>query len=170
MMNEKDELKKATAIHNFVKSNYTWNENNGYYGENGLRELIKTKTGNCGDLNLMLLNMFRSSGMKAYPVLISTIKNGSVNVTFPNVGNFNYFIVCTEINGKYYLYDATSKQSAEGILPSRVWNNTGLLLKDDKAEVISVNNIKMSYNYLTTKAKINVSCDFNDTQTRQSIW
>ncbi len=169
MLSEKDELKRAGSIHHFVKNNYTWNENNGFYGENGLKDLIRNKTGNAGDMNLLLLNMFRSSGLKAYPVLISTVKNGQVNVTFPNVGNFNYFVVCTEINGKYYLYDSTSKQSSEGILPSRVWNNTGLLLKDDKAEVISLNNLKMAYNYHTTKAKINedgtVSGSYEDKDT-----
>ncbi|KQT18401.1 transglutaminase [Chryseobacterium sp. Leaf404] len=152
---EKEELKRAQLIHSFVKNNYTWNESNGYFAENGVKNLIKTKTGNCGDLNLMLLGMLRSSGIKAYPILVSTIKNGNVNITFPNVGNFNYVIICAEISGKSYLFDATSRQSSEGILPSRVWNNTGLILRDDKAEVISLNNIKMSYNYLTTKAKIN---------------
>jgi len=155
VISEKDEFNKAKLIHHFVKSNYTWNGNNGYYAENGIKDMIKSKTGNCGDLNLMLLSMLRSSGIKAYPILISTIKNGSVNITFPNVGNFNYVIVCAEIGGKSYLFDATSKQSAEGILPTRVWNNTGLILKDDRAEVISINNIKMSYNYLSAKATIN---------------
>ena len=115
--------------------------------ENGLKELAKTKTGNTGDLNLMLINMLRSENLKAYPILISTVGNGFVNLTFPNVGNFNYVIAAVEINKNVYLYDATSKQSKEGILPSRVWNSNGLLLRDDKAEVISLNNIKTTLFY-----------------------
>lgn len=152
---EKDELKKVNSIFDFVKNTYTWNHTAGFYTENGLKELAKTKTGNTGDLNLMLINMLRSENLKAYPILISTVGNGFVNLTFPNVGNFNYVIAAVEINKNVYLYDATSKQSKEGILPSRVWNSNGLLLRDDKAEVISLNNIKTSYSTHTTKAKIN---------------
>ncbi|WP_228446732.1 transglutaminase domain-containing protein [Chryseobacterium sp. 3008163] len=152
---EKDEVKKANAIFDFVKNSYTWNETNGFYAETGIKELAKTKTGNTGDLNLMLINMLRSQGIKTYPILISTVRNGYVNLTFPNIGNFNYVIVAAEINKNIYLFDATSKQSKEGILPGRVWNSNGLLLRDEKAEIISLNNIKESYNSHTTKAKIN---------------
>lgn len=152
---ETDEMKKANAVLDFVKNTYTWNETNSFYTEVGLKELIKTKTGNAGDLNLMLINLMRNAGLKTYPILISTVRNGSVNLTFPNIGNFNYVIAAVEINKNMHLFDATSKQSREGILPARVWNNNGLLLKDDKAEVISINNIKSSHNSHTTKAKIN---------------
>ncbi|CAD7796606.1 hypothetical protein CHRY9390_00029 [Chryseobacterium aquaeductus] len=151
---EKDELKKASSIFDFVKNSYTWNENNGIYTENGVRDLIKTKTGNTADINLTLINMLRSQGLKANPILISTVKNGFVNLTFPNIGNFNYVIAAVEIDKIVYLFDATSKQSKEGILPGRVWNSNGLLLKDDKAELISLNNIKSSHSFHTTKAKI----------------
>jgi len=152
---EKDELKKANAIFDFVKNSYTWNQTYGFYTENGIRDLVKTKTGNTGDLNLMLINMLRAEKLKAYPILISTVKNGFVNLTFPNIGNFNYVIAAVEIGKDVYLFDATSKQSKEGILPGRVWNSNGLLLRDEKAEVISLNNIKKSYSTHTTKAKIN---------------
>lgn len=152
---EKDQIKKANAIFDYVKNNYTWNRTRGFYTENGLKELAKTKTGNTGDLNLMLINMLRSQGITTYPILISTVGNGAVNLTFPNIGNFDYVIAAAEIDKQIYLFDATSKQSKEGILPSRVWNNNGLLLRDNKAEVISLNNITMSYSTHTTKAKIN---------------
>jgi transglutaminase-like putative cysteine protease len=152
---EKDEMKKANAVFDFVKNSYTWNETNGFYAETGIKELTKTKTGNTGDLNLMLINLMRSAGLKTYPILISTVRNGHVNLTFPNIGNFNYVIAAVEIGKNTYLFDATSKQSKEGILPARVWNSNGLLLRDDKAELISLNNIKGSYNSHTTKAKIN---------------
>ncbi|MBW8523055.1 DUF3857 and transglutaminase domain-containing protein [Chryseobacterium chendengshani] len=154
ILEEKDELKKANLIFDFVKTSYTWNNTTGFYTENGIKELAKTKTGNTGDLNLMLINMLRSQGIKAYPILISTVKNGMVNLTFPNIGNFDYVIAAAELGKNIYLFDATSKQSKEGILPGRVWNSNGLLLRDDKAEVISLNNIKPSYSSHTTKAKI----------------
>lgn len=152
---EKDQHKKANLLFDFVKNSYTWNERNGFRTDNGIKDLIKNKTGNTADLNLFLLNALRSEGIKAYPILISTIGNGFVNLTFPNLGNFNYVIACAEIDKKIYLYDATSKQAKEDILPARVWNSNGLLLRDDKAELISLTNIKESYNSHTVKAKIN---------------
>lgn len=152
---EKDDLSKANKILDYVKTNFTWNYNNGIYAENGIKDLVKNKTGNDADLNLMLAAMFRSAGITAYPILISTVRNGNLNLAFPNLGNFNYVVVGTEINNRFYLFDATSKQSQANLLPSRVWNNTGLLVKDDKAEVITMFNAKMSYGKYLTKAKIN---------------
>lgn len=155
VLDDEDELSKANKILEYVKSNYTWNYNNGIYAEKGIRDIIKNKTGNVADINLLLTAMLRSAKIKAYPIIISTVRNGMVNLTFPNIGNFNYVFTAVEINKNIYLFDATSKQSKEGILPSRVWNSNGLLLRDDKAEVISLNNIKPSYTTQTTKAKIN---------------
>lgn len=154
ILDEKNDLSKANKILDYVKTNFTWNESNGIYAENGIRDLIKNKTGNDADLNLMLTAMLRSANITAYPILISTVRNGSVNLTFPNLGNFNYVIVGAEINKTFYLFDATSKQSKANLLPSRVWNDNGLLVKDDKAEVISLTNINISYNSHTVKAKI----------------
>jgi len=153
--NESDELTKAHKILDVVKANYTWNHNNGIYTENGIRDLIKLKTGNDADLNLMLLAMFRTANITAYPILISTVQNGFVNLTFPNIGNFNYVIIGAEINKRFYVFDATSKQSQANLLPSRVWNDNGLLIKDNTAEVISIFNAKMSYATHTLKTKIN---------------
>lgn len=155
VLNEKDDMSKANKILDYVKTNYTWNYNNGIYAENGIKDVIKNKIGNDADLNLMLAAMFRSANIKAYPILISTVRNGYLNLTFPNLGNFNYVVVGAEINKVFYLFDATSKQSQANLLPSRVWNNNGLLMKDDKAEVINIFNTKMSYGSHFTKAKIN---------------
>ncbi|WP_435525527.1 transglutaminase domain-containing protein [Chryseobacterium indoltheticum] len=155
ILDEKNDLSKANKILDYVKTNFTWNQNNGIYAENGIKDLIKNKTGNDADLNLMLAAMFRSANITAYPILISTVRNGNVNLTFPNLGNFNYVIVGAEINKVFYLFDATSKQSQANLLPSRVWNDNGLLVKDDKAELISLTNVNVSYNSHTVKAKIN---------------
>ncbi|MCD1116845.1 transglutaminase domain-containing protein [Chryseobacterium turcicum] len=155
ILNEKDDMSKANKILDYVKTSYTWNYNNGIYAENGIKDVIKNKIGNDADLNLMLTAIFRSANIKAYPILISTVRNGYLNLTFPNLGNFNYVVVGAEINKVFYLFDATSKQSQANLLPSRVWNNNGLLMKDDKAETIFLNNVKISYNSHTVKAKIN---------------
>jgi len=155
VLDDKDDLSRANIILDYVKTNFTWNQNNGIYAENGIKDLIKAKTGNDADLNLMLIAMFRSANITAYPILISTVRNGYLNLTFPNLGNFNYVIVGAEINKTFYLFDATSKQSQANLLPSRVWNDNGLLVKDDKADVISLFNSKMSYGSHLTKAKIN---------------
>ncbi|UOE37179.1 transglutaminase-like domain-containing protein [Chryseobacterium oryzae] len=155
ILGDKDDLSKANKILEYVKTNFTWNQNNGIYAENGVRDLIKNKTGNDSDINLMLTAMFRSANITAYPILISTVSNGSVNLTLPNLGNFNYVIVGVEINKEFYLFDATSKQSKANLLPLRVWNDNGLILKDNKAEIISINNTNISYSNYKLKAKIN---------------
>ena len=146
---------KADLIFNFVKNNYNWNQNYGYSTENGIRNTIKNKTGNVADINLLLVSLLRSQGLKAYPIILSTVDNGKFNTTFPNVGNFNYVIAAAEVGNQIYIYDATSKQSKEGVLPYRVWNDNALLLRDDSTNLIELSNNKMSVSRNTIKAKIN---------------
>lgn len=123
---------RINAIFNYVKSRMNWNERYGYYCNSGVKKAYAEKVGNVAEINLMLTAMLRYAELKANPVLISTRSNGIA--LFPNRAAYNYVIAAVELeNGKYLLLDATTKNSLPNILPTRVLNWTGRMIREDKS-------------------------------------
>ncbi|HEX8563551.1 MAG TPA: DUF3857 domain-containing protein [Flavobacterium sp.] len=119
----------ANAIFNYVKSNIKWNDLSGYSCHDGVKNAYKTKTGNVAEINLMLTAMLRHAGITANPVLVSTRANGIA--LFPNRTAFNYVISAVETPGGLLLMDATDKFSTPNVLPLRVLNWSGRLIRED---------------------------------------
>jgi len=149
------DAEKADAIFNYVKNTFTWNKDRGIYIEDGIKKLIETKTGNAAEINLLLVMMLREAGLKADPLVISTVDNGLINLTSPSIVGMNFVIATVKIKDALNLYDATSKQSSMNNLPPRDWNQYGVLMAKDKAALMQMGNTTTSFNYLTTEAKIN---------------
>jgi len=124
-----DPLDKAKGIYTFVKKRMTWDGKLSYYPLAGVKNAYKDGAGNVGDINLMLISMLRSSNLNANPVLISTKSNGVP--VFPTLNGFNYVIAGLELNGKFYLMDATSPSSDINLLPNRAINWQGRLIRPD---------------------------------------
>ncbi len=120
---------KISAILEFVKNKVKWNEYYGKYSENGIAQAYKKGKGNVADVNLNLLAMLKYAGLDAEPVLVSTINHGIP--MFPTESGFNYVIAKVNFNGKHVLLDATEKYSLPDVLPERVYNFHGLVIKDD---------------------------------------
>jgi hypothetical protein len=120
---------KIMTILNHVKSSVKWNGYYGYDCDNGVRKSYKEKSGNVGDINLMLTAMLRYAGLTANPVLVSTRSNGIP--LFPNRTAFNYVIAAVEIPNGNILLDATDKFSTPNILPLRTLNWQGRLIRKD---------------------------------------
>ena len=142
---------KILVILNHVKSNVKWNKYYGYGCDNGVKKAYKEKTGNIADINLMLTAMLRYSGLTANPVLVSTRSNGIA--LFPNRTAFNYVIAAVETPNGYVLLDASEKFTVPNILPLRVLNWSGRLIRKDGSseeinlmpEKTSVDNVFMNY-------------------------
>lgn len=124
-----DPLKKMAVIFNLVKSKVTWDRYLSYYPSKGVKKAYEEGTGNCADINLMLVSMLRSVNLQANPVLVSTKSNGIP--LFPTRHGFNYVIASVEFNGKLYLLDATDPFSDINLLPKRTMNWEGRLIRPD---------------------------------------
>lgn len=142
---------KIAAIFTYVKNNVKWNGFLGYYCEQGVRTAFKNKTGNVGDINLMLTAMLRFAGIEANPVLVSTRDNGIA--LFPSRTAFDYVIVAIENPNGLVLLDATEANSMPNILPTRDLNWMGRLIRKDGSssevdlmpKVLSNDAVTMSY-------------------------
>ncbi|TDO94256.1 DUF3857 domain-containing protein [Flavobacterium sp. 245] len=134
---------KIWTILNHVKANVKWNGYTGYDCDNGVKKAYKEKTGNIGDINLMLTSMLRYAGLTANPVLLSTRENGIA--LFPNRTAFDYVVAAVETPQGNLLLDASNKFSTPNILPFRTINWTGRLIrKDGTSEEIELTPRKVS--------------------------
>ncbi|WP_460219900.1 DUF3857 domain-containing protein [Psychroserpens sp. MEBiC05023] len=124
-----DPIQKSHLIFNYVKSKMNWNEFYGYSCENGVRKSYKEGVGNVADINLMLVSMLRYAGVRANPVLVSTKNNGIP--LFPTRQGFNYVICMIENEGFNVLLDATERYSTYNVLPTRVLNWQGRVIREN---------------------------------------
>lgn len=118
---------KIAVIFNYVKSKVKWNENYGYYCDEGIKTAYKNGTGNVAEINLMLTAMLRFAGIEANPILVSTRSNGISLV--PSRLAYNYVISGIEVENDVILLDATSQYSLPNILPIRDLNWFGRIIR-----------------------------------------
>jgi hypothetical protein len=137
-------ITRFNQVVDYVKSNYTWNENRGIYATKVPSDLAKEKVGNVADINLFLTGLLRATGLEAYPVLLSTRDHGFIRTDYPMLNMFNYVAVLVIINGKKILTDATEIHAANDRLPVRCLNDKGLILNKDNSDWIDLRFYGMS--------------------------
>lgn len=64
-------------------------------------------------------------------------------------------------NKSINVYDGTSKLLEPNLLPPRAYNYNGILLKDNEAVLLNINNTILSQTYLTVDAKLNADGTFD---------
>ena len=120
---------KIGAIFSLVKSKVKWNNYFGIFCNVGVKKAYSDHVGNVAEINLIMTSMLRYAGLKANPVLVSTRSNGVA--FFPSITAFNYVICAVELPEGLVLLDATDEFSIPNILPTRVLNWTGRLIRND---------------------------------------
>lgn len=123
-----DEMTKATNIYNFIRDHYSWNGGFGIYGKVRVKEAFNEKKGNVAEINMSLINLLNSAGIKSNLLLMSTRQLGLPKKTYPIMSDFNYIIAKATIDDKDYLLDATNKYHPFGILPFRALNHYGRVM------------------------------------------
>lgn len=122
---------QVAAIYAFIGQNYQNNGSDYLWPSQNLDELAKNRKGTPTDLNLLLINMLRRAGLKAYPLLLSTRKHGRVVSFRVSTEAFNRVIAAVETGqNELLLLDAAGWPHPLGLLPEEDLNGEGLLLKD----------------------------------------
>lgn len=127
---------KMMAIFNYVKSTMTWNDEERRYTSDKLNRVYEEKVGNSADINIMLTAMLKEAGLDANPVLSSTISHGIP--LYPTISGFNYIFTHVDINGETFLLDATNEFSSPNVLPKRLLNWSGTVIKPDGFESLNL--------------------------------
>lgn len=127
------------GVYQFIKNNIKWDGTYSIYAVREFPEVLTRKTGNSGEMNLLLINMLRKAGFKVFPVLIRTNDLGRIENLYPEKGQFNHVIAQLELNGKIVFLDATSETNSFD-LPLNVQHTAGWLLKEKGFKFVDVNN------------------------------
>jgi len=136
-----DQLKALTApeekmivIHKYVKKNMVWDGEYSKWALEGVKSAWANKKGNSGEINLILINLLKDAGLKAYPILVSTRENGRVNTTDARLGQFNTVLAYVQIGDKSYYLDGTDQNTPSHMVPDKVMYSEGLVVSKVNGE------------------------------------
>jgi len=128
------------SVVNFVKQNFKWNGEYRIQSKNSPKELMKTRTGNSAEINLLTVALLKSVGVVADPVLISTRNHGKVKIEYPFLDFFNSVVVVAETEQGSVLTDATDKLLKNNMIPEDCINGNGLVIqKSENLRWLSLN-------------------------------
>ena len=151
-----DELSKLKKIHEYVSSKVLWNGIDDFTASYALRNILNKEKGSSADINLILIAMLRSAGLKAEPVILSTRSNGSLNQNSAMMQQFNRVVASVSADGKTYLVDATDPLRPYNMLPFECLNNAGRLISETDSKFVDLKNdekYSSSDNYTLVLAK-----------------
>jgi hypothetical protein len=134
----KTDKEKMIFIFDYIEERMNWTGNYNIYITKDLKTAYEYRNGSSADINYLAIAALRQSGIKAYPILISTRENGRLYKDYPLAKQFEQVIVQAEIGNKVYRFDATYDEVPYNLMPYPNLNYEGLLIKNGKGEWIDM--------------------------------
>ena len=136
---------KMVLIFDYVRRNMNWNGIESIYSDNGIKSAWDKKSGTNAELNFILIGLLRDAGIKAFPLLVSTKDNGTVNTIYPFLEQFNNTMVCVLIGDKSYILNAADKYNPANLIPYNVLDNKGFIVDNEYGGWITLSNNKDNF-------------------------
>jgi transglutaminase-like putative cysteine protease len=157
--NLKSPKEKMIAIYNWVAKSIVWTGKNRLLADQDVNDVLDSKKGNSAEITFLLLSMYKSIGIESYPVILSTRSNGKIQSKYPIIDQFNYVISEVVLGKNKYYLDATSPFRPYDLLPEKILDVKGLVVKEDSPEWIGISSKKFYSD--STFAIINVDEEGN---------
>ncbi|MFB9841950.1 DUF3857 domain-containing protein [Mucilaginibacter ginsenosidivorans] len=154
----KNDDEKIAYLFNSVKSIMSWNGFQNWASRDGIRNAWKKRVGNSAEVNAVLYHLLKKSGVKAYPMLVSTRENGLIQPDFVDIFQINNLVAYVPVDSnRYYVLDATNKYNVYNQVPYEFLNSYGLCLNRDadKYEMVYMENKTPSKDVIIIVADIN---------------
>ncbi len=90
------------------------------------------------EINYILLNLLDRSGIRCYPLLVSTRNHGKVKKDFPNLGQMNGVNVLAFDSTHHFVLDASIKSQSYHTPPLSILNRDALLLTPDSSQWVTI--------------------------------
>lgn len=146
---------KMKAIYNWVAKSIVWNKEEWIYAEQDADDVIEFKKGNSAEITFLLLSLLKSAGIAADPVILSTRDHGRIQSLYPIIFQFNYVIAQAQIGSRIYYLDATNPLRPYDLIPFKVLNVQGLIIRKGGPEWITVSSGKAN----TRESILNLNID-----------
>ncbi|MBB3054798.1 DUF3857 domain-containing protein [Mucilaginibacter gotjawali] len=118
---------KIAFVFNAVKNAMKWNGMDRWYTIDGTRKAWENKAGNSTEVNLVLYAILKELKIQAYPMVVSTRRNGRPDPWRTSLSQFNRTVVYVPVSAdKSYILDATGKYNLYSEPPSDLLNTFGL--------------------------------------------
>ncbi|WP_184550182.1 DUF3857 domain-containing protein [Mucilaginibacter sp. FT3.2] len=128
----KTDDEKIAYVFNTVRNVMKWDSVDRWYTTDGTYRAWEKKTGNSAEVNIILYHLLKQSGIKAYPMIVSTREHGKVVRYNTSLSQFNRAVVYVPVDTiKEYILDATGKYNLYNETPDVLLNSEGLYI--DKA-------------------------------------
>ncbi len=145
-----DQSALAKSCFEAIRDKITCNNQIGIFCEDNLRDVFKKGEGDVQSINLLLTALLREAGMKAWPVILSTRRNGIIQPVYPSIEDFNYVICLAEVNGSKILMDASDKYLTMNLLDPICLNDKGRIIDKTETGWIELTNPINSYKRAAT--------------------
>jgi len=156
---------KIAYLFDAVKNSFKWNGRFSYYAEDGVAKAWVKKLGNSEEINMILLNLLKKAGIKAFPLVACTKDHGKINPGNPTIFLFNDAVVYIPVDStKHYILDASSKFNLYNLTPTNILNSFALSLNPHnkistsaigkESEIIFIENEDPSMQSISLNAEI----------------
>lgn len=143
--NASDNMALVNSCFEYVRDNITCNNTLGIFCDKTTRDVFKNKEGDVPGINLLLTALIREAGLNAYPVILSTRRNGMVQYVYPSISDFNYVICMVEVDGKKILMDASDKYLTLNLLDPECLNGKGRIIDQSRSDWVDLTNTENAY-------------------------
>ena len=141
-----DKKKKVDWALKTINERISWNRNASFMADNTPDGVLADGSGNSAEINLLLVSLLRSLGLEAYPVAVSTVRNGALFSESPTIRQWNYVVAQVRLPGEEpMLLDATTVFPYAGYLPQRAINGRGRVFDWQVNEWVNLEN-NISFN------------------------
>lgn len=124
-----NQVELIEAVYRFIQNKMTWDEKEYNYDTPDLRKAFKDGSGSSYEINVLLVALLKKVGLNSSPVMASTKSNGVP--LYPTVNGFNYVLAAVVKDNEWLVMDATEKNAIPGLLPERIMNWEGRLVKQN---------------------------------------
>ncbi len=133
---------KIKAIYDWTKKSIVWTGENRVFADREVNDVLESKKGNSADITFLLLSLLKSIGIEGDPVILSTRGNGKVQDLYPIISQFNYVLARVPAGQQTYYLDATDPLRLMELLPTKVLNVRGLVIKKGGIEWVTLTSPK----------------------------
>jgi hypothetical protein len=121
-----DSLRK---VYEYIRQTVKSNGYRNIYASN-LKKVLAEKSGNTGEINLLLLAALREAGFDCHPLLLPTSEELPTSKTDPERNGINYLVAAVFNDSVYYILDASRREIAFNTLSLKCLNGDGFLVSD----------------------------------------
>jgi len=142
LKNVQGDYNKMVVIYNYVRENMNWNNSEHIYSSQGVKTAWEKKIGSNAEINFILISLLRDAGIKAFPLLVSTKDNGTVNTVYPFLDQFNCAMTCVLIGDNKYFLNAADKYNPANLIPYDVLDNEGFIVDKEYGGWVRLSDAK----------------------------